>query len=108
MSGEFSLAMPFVTVQSKGGPHEDNAYTAGYEMGALDMRLRAAVALGTKPAEVCIRRESVLQCDLIAMRNGLVATVIPFEWGDEISDDNIAAAEGEWARVAFEWGTPPP
>ena len=35
----YGLLMPFVTVVSKGGPHEDESYAAGWEMGVLDARL---------------------------------------------------------------------
>lgn len=31
----YDTTMLFVTVASKGGPHDDQAYTAGWEMGAL-------------------------------------------------------------------------
>lgn len=37
---EYDLVMPFVTVTSAGGPHDDDAYVAGFEMGALDACLR--------------------------------------------------------------------
>lgn len=33
------LIMPFLPVKSKGGRFDDDAYTAGYEMGVLDARL---------------------------------------------------------------------
>lgn len=63
---EYGLVMPFVTVHSKGGPHEDNAYAAGWEMGVLDETLKA------KPVfhEQIIRTDSTAQADLIAMKNG--------------------------------------
>jgi hypothetical protein len=36
---EYGLVMPFVPVVSKGGPYDDDAYTAGWEMGQLSMLL---------------------------------------------------------------------
>lgn len=32
-------AVPFLPIRSKGGPHDDAAYMAGYEMGAIDILL---------------------------------------------------------------------
>ena len=61
------IVMPFVTVTSKGGPHEDGAYTAGWEMGALDAELQHSA-----PAQVrrLIHAANAPQADLIGMRNG--------------------------------------
>lgn len=66
---DYELLMPFVTVQSKGGPHEDEAYTAGWEMGALDARLTYEL-----PAvlELTIQTVNVPQADLLAMKHGYV------------------------------------
>jgi hypothetical protein len=66
---EYGLVMPFLPVQSKGGPHDDNAYVAGYQMGLLDAELSGSVfdqgrAIGVENRE---------QADLIAMRHGFVA-----------------------------------
>ena len=65
---EFEMEMPFVTVASKGGPHDDNAFVAGYEMGTLDRELLAA----PRQHQVTIRTDNTAQADLIAMRNGYV------------------------------------
>lgn len=64
---EYGLVMPFVTVHSKGGPHEDAAYTAGWEMGSLDARLTYEL-----PAvlELTIHTVNVPQADLLAMKHG--------------------------------------
>lgn len=71
---EYELAMPFLPVRSRSGPHDDDAYVAGYEMGLLDMELRLArrVVEG-RP----IRDENAEQADLIAMRHGYRASVTP-------------------------------
>ncbi|MGD9989059.1 hypothetical protein [Pseudonocardia sp.] len=64
------LVMPFVVVASKGGPFDDDAYTAGYEMGLLDAALAAGgIAIGQRT----LREENRAQADLIAMRHGYVA-----------------------------------
>lgn len=61
------LVMPFVTVATQGGPHEDGAYAAGWEMGALDAELEYAA-----PAVVerTIHATNDAQADLVAMKHG--------------------------------------
>jgi hypothetical protein len=64
---EYGLVMPFVTCASKGGPHDDGSYVAGWEMGALDAYLSYH-----QPSlhVVAIHAENVPQADLIAMKHG--------------------------------------
>ena len=61
------LVMPFVTVASKGGPHDDNSYVAGYEMGTLDALLKHG-----RPAvhSQNIQTVNKAQADLISMQHG--------------------------------------
>lgn len=62
----FGLVMPFVVVTSKGGPHEDSPFTAGYECGYLDRLLE------TRDIEIIdryIHTSIVPQLDLVAMRH---------------------------------------
>jgi hypothetical protein len=76
---EFGLVMPFVTMSSKGGPHDDISYTAGWEMGALDARLQYE-----HPAvmDIQIHAENVAQADLIAMHYGYRCDLgEPAPWG---------------------------
>lgn len=63
---EMELLMPFVTVTSVGGVHDDQSYVAGWEMGALD------VTLQNNPLfhEQVILTENAPQADLLAMKNG--------------------------------------
>lgn len=62
---EFEIAMPFVTVASKGGPHDDGSYVHGYEMGKLDQLLTP----GFEPrVEFTVHEANLPQADLIAMR----------------------------------------
>jgi hypothetical protein len=65
----YELVMPFLPVQSKGGPHDDAAYVAGYEMGLLDAQL------GNSEYDQgrAIHGENREQADLIAMRHGYLA-----------------------------------
>ena len=62
---EYGLVMPFVTVASKGGPHDDESYTAGYAMGLLDAKL----ASGVPKHDETIRASCEAQADLLAMRH---------------------------------------
>lgn len=62
----YDLVMPFLPVQSRGGPHDDDAFVAGYEMGLLDAQLgRSEFDQGR-----AIRADNREQADLIAMRHG--------------------------------------
>ncbi len=71
---EFGLVMPFVSVASKGGPHDDDSYASGWEMGALDSEL----AHNDQPLlERVIQEPNTAQADLIAMRYGFTATITP-------------------------------
>jgi hypothetical protein len=66
------LVMPFVTVTSQGGPHDDDAYSAGWEMGHLD-----AFLAHTQPTfhGQHILAENAGQADLIAMKHGYQAHI---------------------------------
>lgn len=61
----YDLVMPFITVASKGGPHDDQAYVAGWEMGKLDEVLRTE----PWPYETTIRTDNVPQAELLAMKH---------------------------------------
>jgi hypothetical protein len=62
----YDLVMPFLPVQSNGGPHDDAAYVAGYEMGLLDAQLSQSHFDQGR----AIHGENREQADLIAMRHG--------------------------------------
>ena len=72
---QFDLVMPFITVESKGGPHDDDAYVAGYEMGRLD----AVLAAGPLRHDTTIHSVSARQADLLAMRHGYRASIVESE-----------------------------
>lgn len=82
---EMDLIMPFVTVASQGGPYDDDAYVAGYEMGQLD----AALAAGPDELAATVRSENAIQADLIAMRHGYACTT------------EVYAPSPEWSIVSF-------
>lgn len=60
------MVMPFVTVASKGGPHDDDAYVAGYEMGLLEASLGVSRWLLVRT----LRTDNLPQAELLAMRHG--------------------------------------
>lgn len=70
--GEFGLVMPFVNVTSKGGPFDDQAFTAGYEMGMLSVNLANPHPAGWIH-HIIVRTDNQEQADLLAMRHGWVA-----------------------------------
>lgn len=63
----YDLVMPFVSVASKGGPYEDNAYCAGWAMGALDARLATLAPVSLSET---VRTDDLDQADLVAMSHG--------------------------------------
>ncbi len=81
---EHGLVMPFVAVASKGGPFDDQAYTAGYEMGLLDAELAHPYSFGL--VHRTLRQENRAQADLLAMRHGWRAS-----FNDIESDEWIGA-----------------
>lgn len=92
----FELVMPFVAVSSMGGPFDDAAYAAGWEMGSLDERLKMLVLderlkmlvlLGGDCPFLSILRANLAQLELIAMRHGLFLVVL--------GDDHVS----EWVSV---------
>jgi hypothetical protein len=70
---EYGLVMPFLPVKSKGGPHDDDAYVAGYEMGLMSARLES-VGDWVVNCAFTIHAENAVQADLVAMRHGFVTT----------------------------------
>lgn len=76
---EYGLVMPFVTVVSANGPHDDVAYVAGFEMGALDAQLELAALARAVPTTTSIHTANRPQADLIAMKHGFTPTFTAIE-----------------------------
>jgi hypothetical protein len=91
--GGREILMPFLPVQSKGGPYDDNAYTAGWEMGQLWHVLEMSTVIGVMASmqDLTIHRANREQADLIAMHFGFVAEFTEY-------DD-------EWTRLSLKPGT---
>ncbi|MDH5134050.1 MULTISPECIES: hypothetical protein [unclassified Microbacterium] len=70
-----ALLMPFVLCESKGGRFDDEAFTAGFALGALDRDLSLAAHSNMNPSERYMRVEYRSQADLIAMRHGFTLTL---------------------------------
>jgi len=82
---DYELAVPFTVCASNGGPFEDGAYVAGYEMGLLAGEFNFT----TDPAiEQVIRTDNVTQADLLAMHYG---------WKLESRPDAIYGSE--WSHI---------
>lgn len=79
----WALVMPFVACQSQGGPFDDDAFVAGFNMGKLDTELKA------KPdfLRSIVTRQTRDQVDLIALSNGYMAT--------------FTDADEQWSNVEF-------
>lgn len=66
---DHGLVVPFTSLASSGGPYEDKAYAAGWEMGAL----MALLSLHREHVHVhaqMIREQNREQAELIAAHNG--------------------------------------
>lgn len=83
----WGLRMPFVVVTSKGGPYDDNAFTAGYECGSIDQLLASPDIVDHT---AMVHSGSVPQLDLIAMDRGFTMEKEPWE---EHPD--------EWTKAVF-------
>jgi hypothetical protein len=70
---DYGLVMPFVCVASAGGPFDDDAFTAGYQMGLLDAKLNKPNLAATTEM---IYEQLRGQADLLAMRYGLRMDVL--------------------------------
>lgn len=85
---EYSLVMPFVVVQSAGGPLDDEAFVMGAQFGQHMVELRNCPGITEWSATVS--PVMLPQYDLLAMRNGMVMASQP--WTD---------APDDWAFVTF-------
>lgn len=77
--------MHFILVQSNGGPFEDNAFAAGWNLATLDARLTTARVHGLFMGGVLLHGALFPQIDLIAMRHGFVVDAEPYDQDDDYS-----------------------
>lgn len=66
--GGYGLVMPFVACASQGGPYDDEAFVAGYTLGAIDMALNIIAPIGAQ-YRAWVKPSHIPQLDLIAMKH---------------------------------------
>lgn len=87
----YELVVPFIVCQSKGGPHEDDAFVAGFQCGQIDQALKTGPAvMAVRIWFPMVRTDLREQLELIAMHRGY--PVVEFEQSEEVP---------EWADVTF-------
>lgn len=92
---DHELVLPFVSVKSKGGPFDDDAYVAGFECGRYDAHMAFSADTGivanvlteTTP----VHTANLPQLDLLAMHHGLTMKQMTIE------------ETPEWSFVCFAW-----
>ena len=99
----FELLVPFVVTESHGGPFDDAAFVAGFEMGKLWAWCAANENAGLVSLSITIRRANRTQADLIAMNYG--ARVVDVDSVDPIPGEELSIAPGvnEWCPVVVTW-----
>lgn len=70
----YALVMPFITTASHGGPHDDESYVAGFEVGRIDQALAAIAAAEGDGITKTVHAANVRQLDLVAMHHGFPVT----------------------------------
>lgn len=85
-SAKYGLVMPFVVVDSVGGPYEDAAFVAGWDCAVMDEALAALAAqrrngLTAATVQRYVKPEAVPQLDLVAMQHGFTLTAEDAEHG---------------------------
>ena len=92
IQGRFEPVMPFTVVKSVGGPYDDAAFVAGWNMGRLDLELAQLTAIQALPRPRYISTPLQEQVDLLAMKHGYLTKFTP--WIDH---------PDEWVRVDFRY-----
>lgn len=83
----YELVMPFVVVESVGGPFDDAAYCAGWEAGTIDVKLMALSAFGQSATDLVCVEANWPQVSLILMKHG---------WN--VDESSMSIADG-WVSV---------
>lgn len=81
---QFEAVMPFICVESAGGPHNDRAFCAGYQMGEIDGQLSFRI-YQRKAYQIYV--ELTAQADLVGMMHGYTCEVL--------------STDAEWAHIEF-------
>lgn len=91
----YSLLVPFVVTANHGGPFDDAAFVAGWEMGALYQRCALMDAMQIPALLATIRRTNLPQADLIAMHYG------KFCWPIEDDPSLGESVTAEWVGIVI-------
>lgn len=67
---EYELLMPFIVCASQGGPYDDEAFAAGFQLGRIYSDADAGAVMGVAPGPYTVPSACVAQVDLIAMKHG--------------------------------------
>lgn len=97
----FEMIMPFVVVDTEGGPFDDASYCAGYEAGRWASKVEAAKSLRLDVQRETVHRANLPQLDLVAMRYG--AQLAVHDWQEDIDE----GTQAQWAVVSVIWNTEP-
>ncbi len=66
----YEVAVPFTLCASNGGPHDDAAFSAGFEIGHADASMRDVAAAGGTVIILTVRTNHIPQLELHAMNRG--------------------------------------
>ena len=91
MSESYGLSLPFVCVESVGGPYEDEAFVAGFQVGSIVAALSSA---STQYLDATVRSGVVDQLDLAAVAHGY-----------QMTREAWSEAPEEWTFVKFVKGS---
>lgn len=87
----YELAVPHKLCASNGGPYDDAAYCAGFEIGAADAAMKAIANAGGTGLIITVRTDHVGQLELHAMNRG---------FPNLDRNDHTGEHEG-WSTVSF-------
>jgi hypothetical protein len=89
----YELIMPFVLAKSNGGPYDDDAFQAGWDLGALDVEMKIMKTLESVPTPRYWPRAWLPQVELLCMKHGLIAIQGPL--------DPVDDPLNEWVGLEF-------
>lgn len=92
----YDLLYPFICVTSKGGPYDDDAFTAGMAVGQIDRALTVALAAGADRFRTTVRTDLVPQLELVGMARGFPVVV-----AEQVEESEGHPAMPEWSLITF-------
>jgi hypothetical protein len=95
----WGLVVPFVVCASKGGPYDDDSFTAGFAAGEIDKALTVLAAAGGDRLRTTVRTALVRQIELLAMNRGF-----PVMTAAEVEATEDYDAMPEWSVIEISRG----